>query len=43
MSKNVLQLCPKSACKKQPDEVLSDNVYMYHADEDLVETVELEG
>ena len=32
-----------NATEVSPDEVLSDNVYMYHADEDLVETVELEG
>lgn len=32
-----------NATEVSPDEVLSDNVYMYHADEDRVETVELEG
>ena len=32
-----------NATQVAPDEVLSDNVYIYHADKDFVETVELEG
>ena len=32
-----------NATEVAPDEVLSDNVYKYHADTDFVETVKLEG
>ena len=32
-----------NATEVAPDEVLSDNIYKYHADTDFVETVELEG